>query len=169
MRYAVGVADSTPPVPDAPTASGEASVSDDLSIEMSAERAIEEIKVLDDSAIVREFVTGDDRKTVADAVEARIATLGDDGSAPDPGIIPVDRIPFLQGFVPPPDTVTKTGTPLVGDESPSGKVKVRTRYPVDIFDSGTLVITAEGVKVEGSKLSGLVSKARESGVELERI
>lgn len=89
--------------------------------------------------------------------------------ASDPGIIPVDRIPLLQGFVPPPDTVTQTGTALTGDESPSGKVRVRTRYPIDAFDSGTLIVTAEGVKVPGDKLSALVVKARESGIELERI
>lgn len=98
--------------------------------------------------------------TVADAAPSVMA----------PEVIPTEAIPVLQGREARTDPgVLKPGTFLTGDEDLKSKVTVRTRYPIDSFTAEGVTVTAVGVKVDGSKLSGLVEKATANGVELERI
>ena len=144
----------------------------DRSTDVSANEAIATVKGLD-VASIRGFVEGDERVTVQEAAEARYESESEapvaDGLPTPAGTIGVDQITALQGFVAPPESVTRTGETLTGTETLKGKVTVRTRYPVDVFETDDATITAAGVKVDASKLTELVTEANRSGVTLERI
>lgn len=63
-------------------------------------------------------------------------------------------------------------TPGKPFEKGQGKATVRTRWPVDSFDSGVKgvpVITAAGVEVERSKAEALNQAAAENDIELEEV
>jgi hypothetical protein len=60
------------------------------------------------------------------------------------------------------------GEPLTTDQK--GKATVRTRWPVDAFDSGVdgvPVITAAGIEVGPSKVDALLKAAASAGTQLE--
>lgn len=62
------------------------------------------------------------------------------------------------------------GKPL--EKSGTGKVVVRTRYPVDRFEhnvKGVEPITSAGVEVDRSKAKALLDAAAETGTELEEV
>lgn len=142
------------------------------STDMTADEAIDTIDRLPADE-VQTFVEGDERVTVLAAAETEAADpsppVADDLPTPA-GTIPVDQITALQGFIAPPESVTRTGEALTGTEEIKAKtVTVRTRYPVDAFEVEGVTITATGVKVDADKLSDLVVEANRSGVALEKI
>lgn len=64
---------------------------------------------------------------------------------------------------------SQPGKPL---EKGQGNVTVRTRWPIDSFDSGIKgvpVITAHGVEVDRKHATKLNELAAENGIELEEI
>ena len=89
-----------------------------------------------------------------------------------------DITPGTEG--PSPHLATVTGAPADTPPEPklleggtrSGKVTVRTRYPIDAFEhgvEGVETLTAQGVEVSGSNVPALIKAAEASGVVLEEV
>lgn len=107
------------------------------------------------------FVEGDERKGVVEAANRR----GDDLAAPSP-----DDEAGGARLASEPGPEARPGVPF--SEGGSGKVTVRTRYPVDRFEhgvDGAPTITAQGVEVDRSKAAALLEAAATAGTELEEV
>lgn len=129
--------------------------------DLNADEAIPALAEFGSADEVRAFVEGDTRKTVLAAADARVAELGGGENLAALEDSYVDR---------PAPPEARQGKPL--DESVAGKVIVRTRYPIDRFDSGLSgvpVITKAGVEVDGSHVAALLEAAASADTELEEV
>lgn len=154
----------------------EASTTPARSTDANAEQAAAHVAQLDDADEVRAFVEGDTRVTVTTAAERRLTELGEQAApsteqtiaASNEGNIAALQTGYLQGE---PGPRSERGKPLrpTGHDGP---VTVRTRYPLDNFDSrleGVPVINSTGVTVKPDRVAALVKAADASGAQLEEV
>lgn len=145
------------------------------STDLKADDAAAAVRGLDSPSAVHEFVAGDERKTVQDAAEQRLADLA--GTTPvavaedAPGMISVGEVEALQGVaVGIVAAEAVPGQPL--QAGGSGNRRIRARHPVSAFEhgiEGVPTITATGVDVPASKVRALLDAARSAQTELEEV
>lgn len=128
------------------------------STDLNVSDASERIGALSDGVAIEAFASGDDRKGVRDAVEARLAELGTTQTTGALRLSAAD------------DSRSSPGKPL--EAGGQGKATVRTRYPVDRFEhgiDGVPVITAYGVEVERGHVKKLLEAAAQNSIGLDEV